>query len=336
MESKLNHLVTIEMNVIEEWLPVKDFPMYEISSIGNLRRGKKIRSVTPNKKGYVEYHLQDKTRERYTQAHILVAETFIDNPENKPWVDHVNRIRHDNRKENLRWVTPLENSKNRKTSKNPSGSRAIDRLKDGKFLDSWESATVAGRTLNIDNSQITACCRERLDTAGGFQWRYKEQTDHPGEEWKAIEFRGVRLEASTFGRIRSERGIYKGTTYDGGYQCVTGDHFPVHRIICEAFKSHERKEGQTMVNHLDSNPSNNHIDNLVWATPQENTQHAYEHGKMKRLKRKIEEFDDNGITTQEFDSLTSTAKTYKMAKSSVFDKIQKGVRFRYKRDPVAN
>lgn len=45
-------------------------------------------------------------------VHRLVAETFIPNPDNKLFVDHINRVRDDNRVENLRWVTRSENQRN--------------------------------------------------------------------------------------------------------------------------------------------------------------------------------------------------------------------------------
>lgn len=52
-------------------------------------------------------------RKKKIRVHRIVAETFIPNPENKSEVDHINRIRNDNRVENLRWVTRLENAQNR-------------------------------------------------------------------------------------------------------------------------------------------------------------------------------------------------------------------------------
>lgn len=43
----------------------------------------------------------------------LIAECFIPIPEGKPTVDHINRIRTDNRVENLRWATYREQNLNR-------------------------------------------------------------------------------------------------------------------------------------------------------------------------------------------------------------------------------
>lgn len=46
------------------------------------------------------------------RVHRLVAETFLPNPDNKPTVDHINRIRDDNRVDNLRWATHREQRDN--------------------------------------------------------------------------------------------------------------------------------------------------------------------------------------------------------------------------------
>ena len=55
--------------------------------------------------------------------HRAVAELFIPNPENKPWVDHINTDRLDNRAEHLRWVTQKENCNNSLSRKHMSEAR---------------------------------------------------------------------------------------------------------------------------------------------------------------------------------------------------------------------
>ena len=45
-------------------------------------------------------------------VHRLVAESFIDNPESKPTVDHIDRNRDNNDYRNLRWATMAEQERN--------------------------------------------------------------------------------------------------------------------------------------------------------------------------------------------------------------------------------
>lgn len=46
---------------------------------------------------------------------------------------------------------------------------------DGNFIKSWVSATIAMQELNIHKSNITACCKKRKKSAGGFIWKYAEE-----------------------------------------------------------------------------------------------------------------------------------------------------------------
>lgn len=45
--------------------------------------------------------------------------------------------------------------------------------KDNNLIKEWSSSKDASVELNIDSSSITACCRGRLKTAGGYVWKYK-------------------------------------------------------------------------------------------------------------------------------------------------------------------
>lgn len=62
--------------------------------------------------GYVRIHISINGKVYNKPVHRLVAEMFCPNPEHKPYVDHINAIRDDNRADNLRWVTSSENNKN--------------------------------------------------------------------------------------------------------------------------------------------------------------------------------------------------------------------------------
>ena len=45
---------------------------------------------------------------------------------------------------------------------------------EGVFIREWQSATIASRELNINQSNISACCKGRYKTCRGFIWKYKD------------------------------------------------------------------------------------------------------------------------------------------------------------------
>lgn len=104
--------------------PIKNFSGYFISNEGNVycnlgkgnrRTGNIVEmyQIKPRytKSGYTRVYMREdssnKRKDKY--IHRLVAEAFIDNPENKEIVNHINCKRNKNMVENLEWVSAKEN-----------------------------------------------------------------------------------------------------------------------------------------------------------------------------------------------------------------------------------
>lgn len=105
-----------------EWKKVKGYESrYLVSDDGEVWSlvSNKLLAKHINSKGYYQVMLYDGSHQgrKLKGVHRLVAEAFIPNPENKPQIDHINTIRTDNRIENLRWATQIENSLNPITRK---------------------------------------------------------------------------------------------------------------------------------------------------------------------------------------------------------------------------
>ena len=113
------------MSSLEIWKPIKGYEgLYEVSNLGNIRsldryieqkqfsgtifkrlyKGKILKPQLRNS-GYLMVNLKNKQ----IVVHRLVAETFIENPENKPYINHKDACRTNNCVSNLEWVTHSEN-----------------------------------------------------------------------------------------------------------------------------------------------------------------------------------------------------------------------------------
>lgn len=67
-------------------------------------------SLFKTSKGYLTCHLRGVEKDKVVKVHRLVAGAFLDNPENKPIVHHIDGVRHNNKLSNLQWATHKENT----------------------------------------------------------------------------------------------------------------------------------------------------------------------------------------------------------------------------------
>jgi hypothetical protein len=107
---------------MEEFKTLEEYPGYQFGNLGTILKPDGTEKAYSLVNGYRRVSIGG----RFKMAHRLICKAWLTNPGNKPCIDHINRIRHDNRIDNLRWATPMENANNMSLSKaNKSGIQGL-------------------------------------------------------------------------------------------------------------------------------------------------------------------------------------------------------------------
>ncbi|CAL6043837.1 putative_HNH endonuclease [Hexamita inflata] len=104
--------------LIEEYRDIDDFENYEVSNLGQVRNKKTGRILKPyeDKDGYLTVGLYLNKIKKTCKIHRLVAQAFLENPNNYNEVDHVDCIKFNNNVQNLRWCSRSNNQKNKNSN----------------------------------------------------------------------------------------------------------------------------------------------------------------------------------------------------------------------------
>jgi hypothetical protein len=185
---------------METWKAVAGFEgFYEVSDLGRVRSVGRVittkngvkrtvhqRILRPgtDKDGYFQVVLCKDGINRVMTVHRLVGIAFVNNPEKKEQINHLDESKQNNKATNLEWATHKENANygtaiQRRVEHTDFNALALKYCKkvaqytlDGKIINLWGSAAEIGRENGYCRGFITACCLGYKKTAYGFRWAY--------------------------------------------------------------------------------------------------------------------------------------------------------------------
>lgn len=180
---------------MEEWKDIKGYEgLYQVSNLG---RVKSLNRTSTHSKGYIAHYKEKILKQSFERngyarvglskygktklyyIHVLVAEAFINNPDNLPEVNHIDEDKTNNCVDNLEWCNHKYNSihgtRANRISKAMTNNKKVSKqvlcIETGVI---YSSVHEAGRQMNLDFSEIATVCRgyRNRKTAGGYHWKY--------------------------------------------------------------------------------------------------------------------------------------------------------------------
>lgn len=169
------------MEIWKDVVGAEDY--YQISNLGRIKNKGTGEVLKPSKSGGYRHIVLRYGIDKNVLIHRLVAEAFVPNPLNLRCVNHKDENKLNNCADNLEWCTYQYN--------NRYGQGALERNQriiqydlNGNALRIWESMKDACEELEILHQGISACCRGKRKSCGGYAWTYANIVDIK-KRWKS-------------------------------------------------------------------------------------------------------------------------------------------------------
>ena len=174
----MNYLDTLDIETIEEafdWRDIENYEgLYKVNEYGDVLsigyEKKKLLKPLLSNCGYLRVELYKNGIRKFHSVHRLVATAFCEGAEDFEEVNHVDEDKTNNHYSNLEWCTrEYNNNYGTRTEKSSVKVRCVE------LNMIFNSISEAGRYVKTNSSHISACCRGKRKTTGGYHWEYVEE-----------------------------------------------------------------------------------------------------------------------------------------------------------------
>lgn len=161
---------------MEEWVILKDFPLYEVNRKGEIRnkKTKRIKKPQMDSWGYNQVGLSNGSKKTiHKTVHRLVAKTFLDSARDDLQVNHIDGNKTNNSIDNLEFVTGSQNVKHAYDSgiRKPSGGRGpIRKIRIVETGEVFDNMADCAKRVCGDSGNICRCVHDRSKSYKGFHY----------------------------------------------------------------------------------------------------------------------------------------------------------------------
>lgn len=162
---------------MEEWKDVLGYEgVYAVNRKGVIKRVDKNKIVTQylHYKGYLQVDLHKDNKRIHKYVHRIVAEAFIENPNNYTQINHIDENKTNNNVENLEWCTPKYNMNyGTRIKRQVKSARKIPVMcvETGKKYEALSYTKKDG----FHYGHVKECCLDENKTHKGYHWRFLKE-----------------------------------------------------------------------------------------------------------------------------------------------------------------